>query len=170
MLGRTFSRIAAGLDLGNAIRVAQMGLRENQLGGILGAYFRGAKMPPLGRLERGVTGYATGLQPMLPLDASVVSGVQAQGWNPGRAGLRMATAGLGGMAAASMLPRNDAVAAGAGAGAFAGVYGGLGAMGPGILRAGRAGQLGRGALGLAAGSMMWSGLRSPQPADYAMRG
>lgn len=166
MFGRTFARIAAGLDLGNAARVAQMGLKQNQLGGVLSAYFRGVKMPPLGRMARAME---MGLEGAASPAASIPGAVAGRSGNMGRAMLRGSAVGLGGMAAMSMLPQNDAVAAGAGAGAFAATYAGLGALAPGMA-GGMWGRLGRGAAGLAAGSMAWSGLRSPQTNDYMMRG
>lgn len=166
-----FGKIAARLDLGNAVRVAQMGLKQKQLGGVLGAYFSGKLMPRLGSdlMESGMMSpvFSGAMGPRRW--RSMAEGLAARPSNFGTAALRATALGMGGVAAYSMLPQNNALAAGAGAGAFAATYAGLGALAPGMA-GGMWGRLGRGAAGLAAGSMAWSGLRSPQTNDYMMRG
>lgn len=147
-----FRSAVAALDLSNAARMVRMGLRENQLGGVLGAYFRGATLPKL-----------TGMAP-----AAAVSAFRGAESNLGRGIFRGAALGLGGMAAARMTPRNDVLAGAGAAAAFAGTYRGLGAVS--ALTKGTGGQITRGAAGLMAGSMIWSGLRTQRAEDFLMRG
>ena len=147
------------------MRMMRMGLKEKQLGGVVGAYFRGVDLPRLGSNMS-----AVGPELMAKSLANA----------PGNLGVgifRGAVAGGAGLAAWNMMPRND-ILAGAGAiGAFYGGYAGLGRytskfartmMGGAMGTAGE--QLTRGATGLMAGSMVWSGLRTQRPADFMMRG
>ncbi len=85
--------------------------------------------------------------------------------NAGTAAARIAAAGIGGMAALSMLPRSDAIAIPAAMGAFGAAYSGLGAI-P-ALGGSTLGSAIRVGGGLMAGSIAWGGLRSPRMSDYA---
>lgn len=171
--GSIFRSVANALNLGAASKVVRMGLKHNQLGGVLGAYFRGVQFPkvgitPGGLVEMGGVG-ATGVT----LKPSTFLQTYAGGkGNLGRAATRIGALAAAGVVAPALLPNSDVLAGTGAAAAFGGVYTGLGAMRGGAagFMQGTGGMLGRGALGLMAGSMVWSGLREPRPADYMMRG
>lgn len=139
--------LVKGLDLRNAIQLTRMGLRSKQTGGVLAAYFRGARLPSAATLESG----------MLPALSSLPSDL-------GRAATRIGALGLGGMVGMSMMPRSDAVAIPAAAGAFSAAFAGLGGV-PALNR-GPTGQALRLGAGLMAGSIAYQGLRSPRPSDF----
>lgn len=164
MAAGIFRAATEALNLGMASRLVRMGLKEGQLGGVLGAYFRGVDLPKIGAGS------------LVPPELMAKALPNAPG-HMGRAIFRGATAGLAGMAAYRMMPRNDIVAAAGAGAAFYGGYRHLGKhgarfasriMGRGLGETGM--QVAQGVTGLMAGSMVWSGLRTQRPADFLMRG
>jgi hypothetical protein len=141
-----WARAAAALNLRPAMRMMRMGLKNKQLGGVLGAYFRGAEVP-------GLTTNAT------------LSAFQAAPGNIGLGAFRAAAAGAAGMTAMNLGTGNDYFAGAAAAGSFYGAFKGLSRFPALTGTAGRT--VGRGALGLMAGSIAWQGLRGPRMSDYA---
>ena len=128
-----------------------MGLKQKQLGGVLGAYFRGVNIPRLL-----VNANRSGLNQALAAGAPGNMGVGA---------FRMGAAGAAGLAAWNIGSGSDIFAGAAAAGAFYGAYRGLGGVGALSGTPGRT--VARGAIGLMAGSIAWQGLRGPRMSDYA---
>lgn len=144
-----WARAAAALNLRSAMRVAQMGLKHKQLGGVLRAYFSGAEIPELAS-NLGRSGVMNAL-----------SAFQGAPGNVGVGAFRAAAAGAAGLAAVNIGSGNNAFAGVAAAGAYYGAYRGLGTIPQAASR-----PLARGAAGLMASSIAWQGLRAPRVADY----
>ncbi len=126
------------------------GLRDRRAMTALGAIFRGVDLPDLASKSQ--------IRPRFWDNLAKKPGH----WGRGIA--RSAAVGGAGLAAWSMLPRNDALAATAGIGAAGAAFAGLSRY-PQLSK-------GMGGLGLRAagsffaGSMMWQGLRAEDPDDY----
>ena len=143
-----FKAAAEALDLQNSLHLFKVARSQGMMGGMLGAFFRGADMEVVGQ-------------------AMAQGGLKAMGEVPGRfghaAGRVAAAAGIG-MAASAVLPRNDITG---GMGALAGFgagYAGVGMI-PG-LPTGSAGGALRAVGGLVGGSIGWQGLRGARMSDY----
>jgi hypothetical protein len=157
-----WSRFAAALNLKNATRMTKMGLKRRQLGGVLGAYFRGVDVPALAsNIGRG--GRTGGVNTMAMGNLNNLAAFTGGQGNMGTAAARIAAAAGAGIVGLNLAKGNDLVAGAAGLGAFAGTFGALGRI-PGA--GGTAGTLLRGAGGLMAGSIAWQGLRGPRMSDY----
>lgn len=147
-----WARLAAAINLRHASRVARMGLKHRQLGGVLGAYFRGVEVPALAA-NLGTSDAQAALK-------SFIGGTTSMG-----TGATRVAAGIGaGLAGVNILGGNDVTAGIGAAGAYAGAYGALGYIPK--LRTGVGGGLARAAGGLMAGSIAWQGLRGPRMSDY----
>lgn len=145
----TWARAAAALNLGPAMRMAQMGLKNKQMGGVLRAYFSGAQIPKLAS-NLGRSGIMEAL-----------AAFQSAPGSYGTGAFRIAAAGAAGLATINIGGGNNAFAGVAAAGAYYGAYRGLG-----MIPKAASMPLARGAAGLMAGSIAWQGLRAPRMADY----
>ena len=166
-----FRTIAAALDLKNAGEIVKMGLKQNQLGGVLRGYFGGMRTGMLSKALAGNVDISDMLKTARGTDMGYGTGAGK------RAAYRIGTAAVAGFAASRVLPQNDALAAVGAAGAFYGAYKGLGGYGTRAAEMMMGRELGEsgarvaaGATGLMAGSMVWSGMRTQRPADFMMRG
>jgi hypothetical protein len=131
--------MARGVQSGNALNAAK-------------AYFRGVDLPDLASKS------SIGLQ--------FWSNLQRKQGNWGVGAARGAILGGAGLAAWSMIPRNDTLAGTAGIGAAGAAFAGLSQF-PGLTGKGNNIGLGLRAAGsFFAGSMMWQGLRENVPTDY----
>lgn len=131
------------LDLGNAAAYAGMGLKSKQLFDVFGAYFRGVEFPKTGQMA--------------------ISGLRNLASRPMVGAARAGLVGFGALAAWNMMPRHTAFAIPAGLAAGTGTGYGLGRFTQQFPRAGMGLRIGG---GLLAGSLVYQGLRSPQPSEY----
>lgn len=147
--GSVFKAAAEAIDLRNSLQLFRVARSKGVLGGMLGAFFRGADMTKVGQAM-----LSGGAEAMKQVPSSFGTGF----------GRVAATVGAG-MLASAVLPRNDLVG---GMGALAGFGAGYGAMGmiPGLPTGTGGGAL-RTIGGLVGGSIMWQGLRGPRMSDYA---
>jgi hypothetical protein len=138
------------LNLQNAGALLKAGFRDKRALTALGAIFRGVDLPDLASKSK--------------IGPRFWANLQGKPGHLGRGLVRGIGVGGIGLAAWSMLPRNNVLATGAGIGAGAAAFAGLSRF-PQLMQ-------GMGGLGLRAGgsffagSMAWQGLRKPEPSDY----